>query len=72
MREGIAARGHEVDLEQPLGHPSHPLDDSSLIAKLIDCAGRARVPLLPGRARELTAALLAIDARASAQGAWAD
>jgi 2-methylcitrate dehydratase PrpD len=48
-------------IEQPLGHPSHPLDDDSLIAKLIDCASRAREPLSSDQARAFANTLLAID-----------
>ena len=53
-------------VERPLGHPDNPLDDAALIAKFIDCAGRAVVPLTAERARAAAATLLGIDQEESA------
>jgi 2-methylcitrate dehydratase PrpD len=57
---------HDVRITEPLGHPSNPLSDEQLIAKLIDCAARAKVPYNAQRGRTLAEALLAIDQSASA------
>ncbi|HMI93653.1 MAG TPA: MmgE/PrpD family protein [Polyangiales bacterium] len=56
-------------VERPLGHPDNPLDDAALIAKFIDCAGRARVPLAQERARRAAEVLFGIEREASAQTA---
>jgi 2-methylcitrate dehydratase PrpD len=47
-----------VETLQPLGHPSRPLDDARLVAKFIDCAGRAATPLVRDRAAAAATALL--------------
>lgn len=56
-------------VEHPLGHPDRPLDDARLIAKLIDCAARAKVPLSAARARALAGVLLTLEDADSAGAA---
>ena len=58
MRDGTS---HSLLIEQPLGHPSRPLDDARLIAKFVDCAGRAASPLSAEHALAAAEAILAID-----------
>jgi 2-methylcitrate dehydratase PrpD len=53
-------------IDQPLGHPSNPLDDQHLTTKFIDCATRAQAPLTPERARAAASALLSIEQATSA------
>jgi 2-methylcitrate dehydratase PrpD len=55
----------------PLGHPDNPLSDQALLAKFIDCAGRAFVPVAPEQARRLAETLLAIDEHDSVHAALA-
>lgn len=47
---------HEV--LQPRGSPAHPLSDAELIAKFVDCAGRARQPLAAEPANALARRIL--------------
>jgi len=56
-----------AQVEAPLGHPSHPLDDVQLVDKLLDCGARARVPLPESRLRQLAAALLELELAESAR-----
>lgn len=58
-------------IEQPLGHPSHPLGDTQLITKFIDCATRAHVPVAANQARALAETLLTIDELNSVRSALA-
>ena len=60
---------HSLRIEHPLGHPSHPLGQEQLIAKFVDCAGRAAHPLTAAQARLAADAILAIDSAPSAQHA---
>lgn len=48
------------------GHPQRPLSRDDLVAKFVDCAGRAARPLDPGTAASAATALLQIDAAADA------
>ena len=57
LRDGSAYR-HVVALA--IGTPENPLDDATLTAKFVDCAGRARLPLSPAAAAGLAEALLGI------------
>jgi 2-methylcitrate dehydratase PrpD len=60
---------HIAHIDQPLGHPDHPLDDDQLIAKFIDCATRANLPLSALRAEAVARALLTIEDSRSARDA---
>lgn len=62
---------HSARVDQPLGHPDQPLDDVRLIAKLIDCATRAKVPVSASRADALARALLSMEEAESARAAFA-
>ena len=42
---------HALRVEHPLGHPRHPLSEEQLVAKFVDCAGRAAHPMGEARAR---------------------
>jgi 2-methylcitrate dehydratase PrpD len=53
-------------VERPLGHPDNPLADAALLAKFVDCAARAVVPLTQARAQAAAAMLLGIDEQESA------
>lgn len=65
--------GHTLStrVEQPLGHPDHPLDDAHLTEKLVACAARACKPLTSNHAHTAAAALLTIDDFESAREAFA-
>jgi 2-methylcitrate dehydratase PrpD len=43
---------------EPRGSPARPLDEADLVAKFVDCAGRAQQPLAPDRATALAARIL--------------
>jgi 2-methylcitrate dehydratase PrpD len=58
-------------VDRPLGHPDNPLDENRLVAKFVDCAGRAAMPLAPAPAHRAASALLSIDSYASARDALA-
>lgn len=50
------------DVPRARGHAGNPLTDTDLIAKFVDCAGRAAAPIEPKRAEALAASLLSADA----------
>jgi 2-methylcitrate dehydratase PrpD len=60
---------HALRVEHPLGHPRHPLAQEQLIAKFVDCAGRAASPISEADARLAAHAILTIDEAARAQHA---
>jgi 2-methylcitrate dehydratase PrpD len=62
---------HELRVERPLGHPDHPLATERLIAKFVDCAGRAPRPLHPEAAHAAARSLLAVEQALSARQALA-
>lgn len=53
-------RRFEGAVDQALGHPGRPIDDAGLIAKFVDCAGRAATPLSPDTAAALAARILSL------------
>ena len=59
LKNGETLRG---EFTTPLGSPERPLAREQLVAKFVDCAGRAQVPLAPRPARRLAERILAIDA----------
>jgi 2-methylcitrate dehydratase PrpD len=56
-------------IEQPLGHPSHPVEHAQIIEKFVDCAARAARPLTRERAQLGADAILDIERARSAQHA---
>jgi 2-methylcitrate dehydratase PrpD len=66
MRGGAA---FSLRVEHPLGHPDNPLTEAQLVAKFVDCAGRAAVPLAPAEARRAATALLSVDSQVCARDA---
>jgi len=66
LRSGIR---HSLRVEHPPGHPRQPLAQEQLIAKFVDCAGRAAHPLSEAHARRAADAILTIDSAPSAQHA---
>lgn len=48
-------------VESPLGSPEQPLSEEQLVAKFVDCAGRAVSPWPPERAQRVAAAILRLD-----------
>jgi 2-methylcitrate dehydratase PrpD len=70
----IVLRGGQrraLRIDHPLGHPSRPLDQGQLVAKFVDCAARAALPLSRERAQLAADAILDIDRADSAQHALA-
>jgi 2-methylcitrate dehydratase PrpD len=63
MRGGTT---HELRVLRPLGHPDNPLTQERLVAKFVDCAGRAARPLTRDRSRLAAQAILTIEQAASA------
>jgi 2-methylcitrate dehydratase PrpD len=55
LADGRVLRSQVLD---PCGSPGRPLADEELVAKFVDCAGRARQPLDPGPASELAGRIL--------------
>jgi 2-methylcitrate dehydratase PrpD len=55
LTDGRVLRREVLD---PRGSPARPLADEELVAKFVDCAGRARQPLDPGPASELAKRIL--------------
>jgi 2-methylcitrate dehydratase PrpD len=55
LADGRVVRHEVLD---PRGSPSRPLDDSELMAKFVDCAGRAQQPLAAGAATALAGRIL--------------
>ena len=55
LADGRVLRREVLD---PRGSPARPLADEELVAKFMDCAGRARQPLAPGPASELAQRIL--------------
>lgn len=53
-------RAWREEIREPRGSPARPLDDAALIAKFIDCTGRALQPLAPAAATRLAERLLQI------------
>lgn len=68
MRGGTT---HALRVARPLGHPDQPLATEQLIAKFVDCAGRAAQPLTADRAHLAAQAILAIEQAGSARQALA-
>lgn len=55
-----------IEILQAAGHPDRPLDDAALIAKFVDCAGRAVAPIAPAPATTLAHTILSIASLPSA------
>jgi 2-methylcitrate dehydratase PrpD len=55
LADGRVLRQEVLD---PRGSPARPLTDQQLLAKFVDCAGRARKPLAPGPATDLALRIL--------------
>ena len=51
----------ERDIPQPRGAPVNPMSEAELVAKFVDCLGRARRPTVPDAASALAARILAIE-----------
>jgi 2-methylcitrate dehydratase PrpD len=68
MKDGRTLR-HSI--AQARGSPGSPLSDKALIAKFLDCAGYARLPLSPANATRLTGNLLSMSGAPSAAEALA-
>lgn len=51
----------EARVEEALGCPARPLDETRLVAKFVDCAGRARNPLARPEAERLAEAILSLE-----------
>lgn len=58
LRDG---RVLSAETDNALGCPERPLSQDALVAKFVDCAARAAVPLDPGRAGHLASAILALE-----------
>lgn len=58
----VLADGRRMRREvlEPLGAPARPLEEAALVAKFVDCAGRAAVPLAPGSAQPLARRILGL------------
>lgn len=52
---------HTMTVDDPRGCPGNPLTDEQLVAKFIDCAGRARNPLDTAAAASLADAILSLE-----------
>mgnify|MGYP000751878029 CR=1 FL=1 len=50
-----------MSVENPRGCPENPLSYEQLVAKFIDCAGRARKPLDTAAAASLADAIMALE-----------
>ena len=62
-------RQFSADIHQALGHPSRPLDDARLIAKFVDCVGRAAEPMTTADAHALASRILKVDEASAMDGA---
>jgi len=51
----------ERDVAHPRGSPANPMSGPELVAKFVDCLGRASRPIAPQAAHALAARILAID-----------
>lgn len=49
-----------IEILQAAGHPDRPLDDAALIAKFVDCAGRAIPAITPERVTALAQRILSV------------
>lgn len=52
---------HHSEVHNALGCPERPLDDAALVAKFIDCAGRAQVPLAGAESARMAEAILQLE-----------
>jgi 2-methylcitrate dehydratase PrpD len=59
------------EVPEPRGSPARPMSDAELIAKYVDCAGRAQCPVAPEPAGDLARRILALEAAADAGAALA-
>ncbi|MDD9944695.1 MAG: MmgE/PrpD family protein [Myxococcales bacterium] len=66
LRDGLS---YVARVKQPLGHPDNPLDERTLVAKFVDCVGRAANGWTARRARDAADAILNIEAASSASAA---
>ena len=59
----VLADGRRIEAQcrQALGCPERPLSREGLVAKFVDCAGRAAHPLSPAQARELGERILTLE-----------
>jgi 2-methylcitrate dehydratase PrpD len=59
----LLADGREVkaDVADALGSPHRPMSDTALMAKFVDCLGRAQKPLAPSEAERLGERILACE-----------
>ncbi len=56
-----SGEAHTMSVENPRGCPDNPLSDEQLVAKFIDCAGRARRPLDAAGAARLADAIMSLE-----------
>jgi 2-methylcitrate dehydratase PrpD len=57
-----------MSVRDPLGHPANPMSPEAMRAKLAECARHARVPLRPGGAEAIAAAIDRLDTADSVAG----
>jgi hypothetical protein len=57
----IDGTSHFGEVHNALGCPERPLDDATLIAKFIDCAGRAKLPVTGSDAAQMADAIMAVE-----------
>lgn len=50
-----------AEIDNALGCPARPLDEAELVAKFVDCAGRAARPLAPAAAEALATRILSLE-----------
>jgi hypothetical protein len=54
-------REFAMSVKDPLGHPANPMSSEAMRAKLAECARHACVPLRPGGAEAIAAAIDRLD-----------
>ena len=52
---------HRAEIASALGCPERPLSEAQLVAKFVDCAGRAEVPLGTAQAHDLASKILSLE-----------
>lgn len=52
---------HSMAIDDTIGAQSAPMSDNQLVAKFVDCAGRARAPLLGDCAKDLAATIFSLE-----------
>lgn len=61
-----------IKILRAAGHPDRPREDAALIAKFVDCAGRALIPIAQMRATALAHHILSVATLPSASALLAD